>query len=307
MNYNGIDFIGDIHGHADELEGLLKKMGYSRDRHTWEHPNRLAFFVGDFIDRGPKIPEALTIIRNMVENGSAKAVMGNHEYNAICFNRIKKGGGYLREHSIKNLNQHIKTIQQFHGKGDEYRDFIRWFYSLPVFFETDDFRVVHASWDHEYISFLKNQTNNGLLDDELVDRSSQKGTPFYGAIDTILKGKELSLPDGYTFKDEDGHERDAVRMKWWENPTNQTFKSIAVIKSRNLPDIPVKNDELSNHRMYDSNQPPIFFGHYWLNGNPNLYKENVCCLDYSVANNGKLVAYRFDGEAKLSDKKLVYV
>ena len=30
MNSPGIDFIGDIHGHADELKKLLKKMGYVR-------------------------------------------------------------------------------------------------------------------------------------------------------------------------------------------------------------------------------------------------------------------------------------
>ena len=30
MKHSGIDFIGDIHGYADELEYLLKKLGYSR-------------------------------------------------------------------------------------------------------------------------------------------------------------------------------------------------------------------------------------------------------------------------------------
>ena len=27
-----IDFIGDIHGHADELEALLKKMNYTKKK-----------------------------------------------------------------------------------------------------------------------------------------------------------------------------------------------------------------------------------------------------------------------------------
>lgn len=42
-------------------------------------------FLGDFIDRGPKIRETLQIVRAMVDAGTALAVMGNHEYNAICF------------------------------------------------------------------------------------------------------------------------------------------------------------------------------------------------------------------------------
>jgi len=30
MSHTNIDFIGDIHGHADELEKLLEKMGIRR-------------------------------------------------------------------------------------------------------------------------------------------------------------------------------------------------------------------------------------------------------------------------------------
>jgi len=51
---------------------------------------------------------------------------------------------------------------------------------------------------------------------------------------------------------------------------------------------------LLNHTKYYSvNEKPVFFGHYWLNGTPELYLRNICCLDYSVAQNGYLVAYRF--------------
>ncbi|WP_206017961.1 hypothetical protein [Rhodohalobacter barkolensis] len=59
--------------------------------------------------------------------------------------------------------------------------------------------------------------------------------------------------------------------------------------------------------MYGRDDRPVFFGHYWLQGNPSLYRENICCLDYSVAKGEKLVAYRFDGEEKLRDGKLVFV
>jgi hypothetical protein len=34
--------------------------------------------------------------------------------------------------------------------------------------------------------------------------------------------------------------------------------------------------------------------------------NNVCCLEYNVDKGGKLVAYRFDGEEQLSNKKLVF-
>lgn len=49
------DLIGDIHGHADSLEKLLSKLGYSKDSDGYSHPERTVVFVGDSIERGPKI------------------------------------------------------------------------------------------------------------------------------------------------------------------------------------------------------------------------------------------------------------
>ena len=37
------------------------------------------------MDRGPQIADTLQIVRSMVEAGSARAVMGNHELNALAF------------------------------------------------------------------------------------------------------------------------------------------------------------------------------------------------------------------------------
>jgi hypothetical protein len=51
----------------------------------------------------------------------------------------------------------------------------------------------------------------------------------------------------------------------------------------------------------------VFFGHYWLQGTPQLLQPHAVCLDYSVAKGGQLVGYRWDGEAVLSADKLVWV
>jgi len=63
-------------------------------------------------------------------------LMGNHEYNALCFNFKSKEGGYLREHNEKNKFQHHQTIEQFRYFKSEYEDYIEWFKSLPLFYET---------------------------------------------------------------------------------------------------------------------------------------------------------------------------
>ena len=49
----GFDVIGDVHGHADRVRGLLARMGYAERHGVWAHPRRTAVFVGDLIDRGP--------------------------------------------------------------------------------------------------------------------------------------------------------------------------------------------------------------------------------------------------------------
>ncbi len=84
------DFIGDVHGCCDELETLLQELGYqavqdqSKDPLwgilNYAHPEgRKAVFVGDLVDRGPRILDTLCLVRNMVVGGSALCVPGNHD------------------------------------------------------------------------------------------------------------------------------------------------------------------------------------------------------------------------------------
>jgi protein phosphatase len=84
------DVIGDIHGCADELEQLLARLGYQSFtvdglepgwRHVgYVHPEgRKAIFVGDLVDRGPRVLDTLGIVYQMVSSGSALCVPGNHD------------------------------------------------------------------------------------------------------------------------------------------------------------------------------------------------------------------------------------
>ena len=163
-----IDFIGDIHGHADELEELLQKMGYTKDSNTYTHPERTVLFVGDYIDRGPKIREALEIVKQMVDHGSAVALMGNHEYNASYFHFQETDGGHLRKHLIANIIQHYETLKQFQNRQGEYEEYLEWFKTLPLFYETESFKAVHACWDNKTIDFLKKKLVKNRLTDNLI-------------------------------------------------------------------------------------------------------------------------------------------
>ncbi len=84
------DVIGDVHGCADELEELLERLGYRAveldgeetiwGRRTCLHPlGRKVIFVGDLVDRGPRVLDSLRLVRNMTAFGSALCVPGNHD------------------------------------------------------------------------------------------------------------------------------------------------------------------------------------------------------------------------------------
>lgn len=302
-----IDFIGDIHGYADELEKLLDKLGYSKENGTYTHPNRKVLFVGDYIDRGPKIRETLQIVRGMVEQGNAIALMGNHEYNALCFHFQESEGGHLRKHEIKNIIQHYETLKQFENRQDEYEDYLEWFKTMPLYYETEKFKAVHACWDNKHVEYLKTVLDNDRLTDNLIYESVKKGTKLNLAVEETLKGKEIKMPNGLSFSDHQGTQRTEIRIKWWEDPVKMTYKSISVEHLELLPELSIELSELSSHEFYGEDEKNVFFGHYWFKNNPTIIKENVCCLDFSVAKGGKLVAYRYDGETVLSSEKLIYV
>jgi hypothetical protein len=299
-----IDFIGDIHGHAVELEELLLKLGYSKSQGIYSHPTRKVLFIGDYIDRGPQIRETLHIVKGMVDNGNAIALMGNHEYNALCFHFQETEGGHLRKHLIKNIIQHYETLKQFQNRQSEYEMFLEWFKTLPIYYETESFRAVHACWDNSQIDYLKGVLVDDRLTDELIYQSVEKGSKLFEAIEQSLKGKEMKMPNGLSFKDKDGEERTDIRVKWWENPSEMTYRSISVETNDNLPDEPV---DVAECNYYSTENKVVFFGHYWLKNQPSLFKKNICCLDYSVARGGKLVSYRFDGEDELDNSKFVFI
>lgn len=302
-----IDLIGDIHGHADELEQLLLKLGYKKGDQAYSHPDRKVLFVGDYIDRGPKIRETLQIVRAMVESDNAIALMGNHEYNALCFHFQDNNGGHLRKHSIKNIIQHYETLRQFRKFPEEYEEYLEWFKTLPLFYEADTFKAVHACWDNKTIEFLKKTLVNDRLTNDLIYKSAQKGSKLHEAIEQTLKGKEMKMPEGLYFFDKDHNRRTEIRIKWWEDPSNMTYRSISVIPLEKLPEDPVQVSELSSLDFYQTSDKKVFFGHYWLEGEPSLYRDNICCLDYSVAKEGKLVAYRLTEENLLDNGNLTYV
>lgn len=302
----GYDIIGDIHGHADELKALLAKLDYHWVDGCYRHESRKVIFLGDFIDRGPKQREVLQTVIPMVKQGSALAVMGNHEFNALAFHTPdpEHPGCWLRPRTNKNIRQHQSFLSEYLTDDAELNSVLEFFHSLPLWLDLDDgLRVVHACWEPTHISALSHQNN--LTPERLIE-ACIKGTPAYDAIEALLKGVEHHLPKGMTFLDKDGHERNAVRTRWWINH-DCSMHDVAFpsgILDAETGQMPVCANDLVG---YPISEKPVFIGHYWMKGAPELMAPNLACLDYSVAKDGKLVAYRWSGEQTLSNDNFVHL
>lgn len=308
-NFNNFDIIGDIHGHSNDLKNLLGALGYKLKGNCYQHPERKVLFLGDYIDRGVNVVEVLEIIKNMVDNGEAIALMGNHEYNAICYNTLTADGNYLREHSKKNFNQHAITMAAFMQKPNLYKMYIEWFKTLPLYYENDSFRAIHACWDEDSVAYLKTRLLDNCLTTDLLEEANTADTPLYHAVEIVLKGKEINLPNNQSFIDKDGIIRHSFRVKWWEEPQKpHTLSTVSASVIKHFTDEAVDVQEVN---FYTKEAKPVFFGHYWMKINPNrtpaVLTSNTCCLDYSVAKNGHLVCYRYSGEQELNSKAINFI
>lgn len=301
------DIIGDIHGYAAELRTLLAKLGYEERDGAHRHPEgRKVIFLGDWIDRGPAIRDTLLVVRGMHAAGTALAVPGNHEFNALAYATPDGAGDFLRKHSHKNVEQHAETLEQFAGREDEWQEHKEWFRTLPLWLELPGLRAVHAAWDARDAALLG---PDARMDERLMPKAAKRGTPEYRAVETLLKGVELQLPDGHFFHDHREYPRHEIRTRWWLPALGTTYRGIALQPGTNEWEIPELPADAHAERVpgYGVNERPVFNGHYWLEGDPALMAPNVAILDYSVAKGGALTAYRWDGEQRLDAAKFVQV
>jgi Calcineurin-like phosphoesterase len=300
-NAMGYDIIGDIHGHADKLTALLVKMGYQHRMGAWRHAQRTAIFVGDFIDRGPGQLETIRIVRGMLDAGTAQAVMGNHEFNAIAWYAPDPefDGEHLRRRTEKNRKQHEAFLAETENDPVLHTELVTWFFTLPLWLDLPGLRVVHACWHPDYMADIEPHLKPGRrLDPGLVVAASRRGSMEFRTIDALTKGLEIALPDGHEFHDKDGHTRHNVRVKWWDASAT-TYRTAAIIESptlESLPDTPIPQSVLLGYE----GDKPVFFGHYWATGIPQPLLPKVACVDYSAGNGGPLIAYRWEGESELN-------
>lgn len=307
------DLIGDVHGCAQALERLLSLLGYRKEGGVWRHARRMTLFLGDLVDRGPQIREALHLVRDMVDAGQALCLMGNHEFNALGWTTALSdvpGRHYVREHSARNARVIEQTLAQFEAYPEDWRSFLDWFLQLPLLLDGDRFRVVHACWDFDIIARLRAQFADARIDRAFLLRSGLPRTFAHRACDRLLTGMALRLPDGLSMRGLDGYVRRNFRTRFWQGGPSETYGDV-LFQPDPLPAaiarMPLDEAERKRLLIYGDDEPLLFVGHYWRNGIPMPERPNVACLDYSAVINGKLAAYRLDQETVLDPEKFVWV
>ncbi|MGH8438398.1 MAG: metallophosphoesterase [Pseudomonas sp.] len=306
------DLIGDVHGCAHTLERLLDALGYKRQGGVWRHAQRQALFLGDIIDRGPRIREALHIVHDMVDAGQARCIMGNHEYNALGWNTPalpETGKQFVREHTPRHGRLIYETLTQFEQHPGDWHDFLEWFYELPLFLDAGRFRLVHACWDPGLIEPLRQQHPDGCIDEHFIQASGVSDSFAATVCNRLLRGTDMRLPDGLTLTGGDGLTRAFFRTKFWEEDP-QTYGDIVFQPDalpENVASTPLSHSQKNALLRYGEDEPMLFVGHYWRSGKPAPIRSNLACLDYSAVLYGKLVAYRLDDETRIDPRKFVWV
>ena len=169
------DVIGDIHGHYEKLLALLQSLGYRKREGAFRHPNgRQAIFLGDLIDRGPLQEEVLYTVRDMIDAGTGRCIMGNHEWNAIGYFTPIGGGEYGKARNAKNLKHHHVFLDQVGLDSARHKAWVEWFKTLPPFLDLGGIRVAHACWRESEIATIQAGMHEGKLTDRFLAESFVK-------------------------------------------------------------------------------------------------------------------------------------
>jgi polynucleotide kinase-phosphatase len=173
-DHGPFDFIGDVHGCADELEELLADLGYARDGEgAWRHPEgRKAVFVGDLVDRGPRIVDTLRIVMGMVAAESALCVPGNHDMKLL---RKLRGRDVQITHGLQD------TLDELEREPPELREQVATFIDdLVSHYVLDDGKVVvaHAGMKEEMQGRGSGKVRDFALYGETTGETDEFGLPI---------------------------------------------------------------------------------------------------------------------------------
>ena len=164
------DIIGDVHGCYDELITLLDKLGYDiRPDQIVPPPGRKAIFLGDLVDRGPKIPHVLDLVMSMVKGNTALCIPGNHDARLVRALRGK------RVRPTYGLSESLAQIDARDRK--RYADFLDGLVSHYVL-DDGNLVVAHAGMTEEMAGRTSGAVRAFALYGETTGETDEFGLPI---------------------------------------------------------------------------------------------------------------------------------
>jgi protein phosphatase len=172
-DHGPFDIIGDVHGCADELIELLATLGYTENDGVWSHPeHRRVIFLGDLVDRGPRIPDVLRLVMRMVGAEHALAVPGNHDMKLM---RKLRGKDVRITHGLED------SLRQLEAEPVEFRDHVASFLDdLVSHYVLDDGKLVvaHAGMKEEMQGRGSGRVRDFALYGETTGETDEFGLPI---------------------------------------------------------------------------------------------------------------------------------
>lgn len=172
------DIIGDVHGCYDELVLLLGKLGYQirsvDDTGIFDviaPPGKKVIFLGDLVDRGPKTPEVMQLVMDMVDAGLAFCVPGNHDIKLL-----KK----LRGAKVKIAHGMAESLEQLLYHPPEFIERMKdFFHSLVSHYVLDEGKLVvaHAGLKEEYHGRGSGNVRAFALFGDVTGEMDEEGLP----------------------------------------------------------------------------------------------------------------------------------
>jgi serine/threonine protein phosphatase 1 len=180
--------VSDIHGDIHKFESLLELVEYNS-----EHDQLI--LLGDYVDRGPQSRAVLNKVMELVSDGGAIALMGNHDKMMIDAFDIPENPLHLKRWYY---NGGIKTLQNYGYVVDKddakywyttdeepeplevnsaIRPHLEFLRTLPYYYETDTHIFVHAgvqpevaleSADPHELLWIRDEFHHGYTGEKTV-------------------------------------------------------------------------------------------------------------------------------------------
>lgn len=161
--------IGDVHGCYDDMMALLQKI-------EEKDSDAEIIFVGDFIDRGPKVDKVLEwCLQNITPDGKYQSVRGNHEQMVLEWYRDWmewwNQGGFSGGRPMPETHYDFSLWMDALGKltPEALTPYMQFFESLPYnktleltspWGKHSTFRIVHAYYEHSDVPQSKQHHSN---------------------------------------------------------------------------------------------------------------------------------------------------